>query len=154
MRKLFISIACLCAPYAVYAAPASTIALDKSAYHRNPAYEREYGYSAAVRSGDTLHVSGVAGRGPMPAALERVYGNLRDILAAHGLDFRHVVKETLYATDLDAVAANKAVRMRYLDGEQPASSWIGVTRLVHPEAVLEVEITAMFPPAMAAPTSR
>ncbi|HEY5802021.1 MAG TPA: RidA family protein [Burkholderiaceae bacterium] len=129
---------------------AATPPLDKKNWYRNEKIEREYGYASAVRIGDTLHISGVPAGGDMAGALRRAYGGLKMVLAAHGLDFRHVVKEVLYTTDIDAVAANKAVRLEFYNGETPAASWVGVTRLLSPQATLEIELTAVFPP-MAAP---
>lgn len=124
---------------------AGTPPLDKRNFHVHEKGEKEYGYAAAVRIGDTLYVSGVPGTGPMADALKRSYTGLKAVLAQHGLDFRHVVKETLYTTDIDAVSANNAVRLGFYNGETPAASWVGVTRLLMPTAVVEVEVVAVFP---------
>jgi 2-iminobutanoate/2-iminopropanoate deaminase len=124
---------------------AATPALAKQTFHVHEKAEKEYGYASAVRIGDTLYVSGSPGTGPMNDALRRAYTGLKAVLAQHGLDFRHVVKETLYATDLDAVAANNAVRLGFYNGEMPAATWVGVTRLLMPTAVVEVEVVAVFP---------
>lgn len=135
---------------------AATPAIPKQPWHPafNEKVEKEYGYASAVRIGDTLYVSGVPGVGDMPKALNGVYKGLTRVLAAHGLDFRHVVKETLYATDLDAVAANNKVRLGFYDGETPAATWVQVQRLLMPQAVLEVEVIAVFPKEMSAPAAR
>ena len=130
------------------AAPASRApALDKQAWYFNEKIEKQFGYASAVRVGDTLHVSGVPGAGDMASAMQRVYKGISAVLAAHGLDFRHVVKETLFATNIDAVVANMEVRKGFYQGETPAASWVQVERLVMPQAVLEVEVTAVFPKA-------
>lgn len=136
-------------PPAADAAPASrtsaTPPLDKQSWYLDEKIERQFGYASAVRVGDTLHVSGIPASGDMASALERVYRRLSAVLAAHGLDHRHVVKETLFATNIDAVVANIDVRKRFYKGETPAASWVQVERLVVPQAVLEVEVTAVFP---------
>lgn len=108
-------------------------------------WEDEYGYRAAVRVGHTLHVSGVTGKGPMPDAVKNVYTVIGKVLARHGLNFSHVVKETVFTTDLDALKAAKDVRNPFYRGDYPAASWIGVSRLFQPDYVIEVEVTAQFP---------
>lgn len=132
-------------PSLVRAAPEGAPPPDKQAWYANEKIEKQFGYASAVRAGDTLHVSGIPASGDMASALERVYARLSSVLAAHGLDHRHVVKETLFATNIDAVVANLEVRKRFYKGETPAASWVQVERLVMPQAVLEVEVTAVFP---------
>jgi 2-iminobutanoate/2-iminopropanoate deaminase len=84
--------------------------IPKKPFHINEKFEKEIGYAQAVRIGDTLYVSGSVGAGEMPLAIRQSYDELKQTLAAHGLDFRNVVKENLYTTDLDAVKANGAIR--------------------------------------------
>lgn len=108
-------------------------------------WEDEYGYRAAVRVGNTLHVSGVTARGPMPDAVKRAYTVIGQVLARYSLNFSHVVKETVYTTDLDALKAAKDVRNPFYRGDYPAASWIGINRLFDPSHVIEVEVTAQFP---------
>ena len=129
----------------------STPPIAKQVWYGNEKTERSYGYASAVRIGDTLYLSGVPAGGDMATALRRVYGGIKAVLAKHGLDHRHVVKENLYAIDLDAVANNNNVRMDFYKGETPAATWVQVQRLLMPQAVLEVEVIAVFPPGMATP---
>jgi enamine deaminase RidA (YjgF/YER057c/UK114 family) len=117
----------------------------KTEKYRAGPWEDDYGYRSAVRVGHTLHVSGVTAPGPMPDAVKRAYTRIGQILARHGLNFSHVVKETVFTTDLDALKAAKDVRNPFYGGDYPAASWIGVSRLFQPDFVIEVEVTAMFP---------
>lgn len=135
------------APSGAASRTGATPPLDKQNWHFNEKIEKQFGYASAVRVGDTLYVSGIPASGEMASALERVYKGLAAVLAAHGLDYRHVVKETLFATNIDAVVANVDVRKRFYGGETPAASWVQVERLVMPQAVLEVEVIAVFPKA-------
>jgi enamine deaminase RidA (YjgF/YER057c/UK114 family) len=118
---------------------------EKTCYHGNAAVETDIGYCQAVRSGNTLHISGSVGAGDMPAAIHKAYDTLKKTLAAHGLDFRNVVKENVYATDLDAFIKNKDIRKEYYGGDFPAATWVQVQRLYLPAFVVEVELTAEFP---------
>lgn len=124
--------------------PADT-ALVKKVCHQGTAFEKEVGYCNTVRIGNTLYVSGAAAPGPMPDAVKNVYGSLKRTLASHGLTLAHVVKETVYATDLDAFIKHQAMRKAIYGDSYPAATWVQVTRLYDPSLVLEVEVTAVFP---------
>jgi enamine deaminase RidA (YjgF/YER057c/UK114 family) len=117
----------------------------KSCYHLNAEVETDIGYCQAVRVGNTLHISGSVGRGDMASAMHGAYNELKQTLAANGLDFRNVVKENVYATDLDAFIHNKDIRKEYYGADFPAATWVQVQRLYLPAFVVEVELTAQFP---------
>ncbi|AOS43274.1 Endoribonuclease L-PSP [Lacunisphaera limnophila] len=110
-------------------------------------WEDDIGYRAAVRVGDTLYISGIAAAGPMPAAIASVYGELKSVLAAHGLTFAHVVKENLHTTDLEAVKAHQPLRRAWYGQDFPAATWVQISRLYQPDQILEVELIAVFPAA-------
>jgi len=116
-----------------------------SCRHQDAASERDIGYCQAVRVGHTLHVSGVVAAGPMDAAIRSAYTELKQVLQANGLGFANVVKETVFATDLDAFIRNKAIRKEFYAGTLPAASWVQVQRLYLPSYVVEVELTAEYP---------
>lgn len=124
---------------------ATRVETAKSCFHLNAAVETDIGYCQAVRVGNTLHISGSVGRGEMAAAMHGAYNELKQTLAANGLDFRDVVKENVYATDLDAFIKNKDIRMEYYGADFPAATWVQVQRLYLPAFVVEVELVAQFP---------
>lgn len=120
-------------------------AQDKKTCHTVDPFEKEVGYCAAVRIGNTLYISGQAAGGDMPGAIANVYGGLKKTLAAHGLTLANVVKENVYATDLDAFIKHKALRKAMYGDSFPAATWVQVARLYSPALVLEVEVVAVFP---------
>lgn len=121
-------------------------AQDRKCFNMDPAFENRMGYCQAVRAGNTLYISGTAAPGEMPAAIARVYGDLQKTLAAHGLAFADVVKENVYATDLDAFIKHHELRKAMYTSAYPAATWLQVPRLFTPALVLEVELVAVFPP--------
>ena len=127
--------------------------LKKEKFNLGP-WEDEIGYAQAVRVGNTLYISGSTGGGDMPAAIAGAYETIQRTLAAHHLTFRHVVKENVFTTDLEALKANKEVRRRFYGTDFPAASWAQVQRLFEPEYVIEVEIVACFPDDIPAPSPR
>jgi enamine deaminase RidA (YjgF/YER057c/UK114 family) len=116
-----------------------------SCLHQNEAVERSIGFCQAVRVGDVLYISGVTGAAPMEAAVPRVYEQLRRILEANGLTYIDVVKETVYATDLDAFIKVSGARKQFYGSWLPAATWVQVQRLYLPSFVVEVELIARYP---------
>ncbi|MFL6619994.1 MAG: RidA family protein [Povalibacter sp.] len=130
-------------------APQAGVAAEslKQVYHFAPALEQDLGFSRAVRVGNTLYISGSVGAGEMPAAIKQAYDRIGKTLEAHNLGFENIVKETLFATDLEAFKKHRELRKQYYKGDYPASTWVEVRRLNTPELVLEVEAIAVFPSA-------
>lgn len=118
---------------------------DQQCFPLNAAAEAEIGFCQAVRVGDTLYISGTVGTGEMPQAIENAYQGLRQTLEARGLSFAHVVKETVYTTDLDAFIRHKDARKRFYGAHRPAASWVQVARLYQPDYRLEIELIAVYP---------
>ena len=117
----------------------------RTCFHQNETIEQEIGFCQALRSGNTLHVSGVVGQGTMDTAVRSVYERLGKILSANGLSFADVVKETVFATDLDEFIRNKEIRKEYYGRAIPAATWVQVQRLYLPSFVVEIEVTAQYP---------
>jgi len=120
-------------------------AQDRKCFNMDSAFENKMGYCQAVRVGNTLYISGTAASGDMPVAIGKVYGDLKKTLAAHGLSFADVVKESVYATDLDAFIKHHELRKAMYTTVYPAATWLQVPRLFTPALVLEVELVAVFP---------
>lgn len=105
----------------------------------------KYGYTQAVKVGNTLYLSGITGMGPMNESLQSVYERIGVALAEAGADFSHVVKENLYTTDIEAVKEHNEVRMKFYKGDYPAATWVQVVRLFDAAYNLEVEVVAVLP---------
>lgn len=103
------------------------------------------GYAQAVKVGNVLYISGTVAREVNPEGITRVYKSLERTLAQYGLDFRHVVKENLYTTDIEAMKQHNAARKAFYKGDFPAATWVQISRLFMADAKLEVELIAHFP---------
>jgi 2-iminobutanoate/2-iminopropanoate deaminase len=87
----------------------------------------------------------VVGAGDMRAQCEQVFKNLTSVLRGAGAGWNDVIKMNGYMVGVtpDNVAAYREVRSGYLKAKQlPASTLVGVTALVQPELLLEVEVVA------------
>ena len=87
----------------------------------------------------------VVGAGNMRAQCEQVFKNLTTVLRAAGADWGDIIKMNSYMVGLspENVSAFRDTRQGYLKaGQLPASTLVGVTSLVQPGLLLEVEVVA------------
>jgi len=85
----------------------------------------------------------VVGAGDMRAQCEQVFKNVSTVLRTLGASWSDVIKMNAYMVGMNAenVAAFREIRSGYLKaGALPASTLVGVTSLVQPELLLEVEV--------------
>jgi reactive intermediate/imine deaminase len=94
-------------------------------------------YSQAVRSGDTLYLSGQIGLDPATGQLvdgidkqiDRVFQNLKAVAEAAGASLADVVKLSVYLTDLANFARVNEAMVRYFGQPYPARAVVGVASL-------------------------
>jgi enamine deaminase RidA (YjgF/YER057c/UK114 family) len=78
------------------------------------------------------------------AQAERVFENLRMVLAAAGASFSDVIKLGVFVTDIGILPVVREVRDRYVDAARPpASTAIQVTALFQPGYLLEIDALAV-----------
>jgi enamine deaminase RidA (YjgF/YER057c/UK114 family) len=84
-------------------------------------------------------------KGDMSAQIVQALANVETVLGAAGFQLSDVVRTTFYTTDVDAFMAGAAAGVGRMVGEgcRTASTLIGVTRLFHPDILVEIEVTAM-----------
>ncbi len=107
-------------------------------------------YAQAVRAGDFVYTSGqipltpegdfVAG--DARAQTEQVFANLRAVLAAAGGSLDHVVKATVFVSDLNDFNVINEVYAEAFGGHRPARSTVQVARLPR-DAKVEIELVAV-----------
>ena len=109
-------------------------------------WEAEYGYTQVVKVGNTLHVSGITGQGEtMEEQIHSVYTYLNKILTDYGVTSDNIVKETIYTTDMRAMADAQGTRLEYYNKDKyPSSTWVEVKGLYLPSIMLEVETTVVL----------
>ena len=124
-------------------------------------WPRPRGYAnGIVATGQTIFLAGQVGwdtQGRFAEGLANQVGqalsNVVALLAEAGVEPRHLVRLTWFVTDLRAYRENQAAigaAYRQVIGKHfPTMSVIGVTQLVEPEALVEIEATAVLPPSLA-----
>ncbi|HET9431007.1 MAG TPA: RidA family protein [Chitinophagaceae bacterium] len=95
-------------------------------------------YSQAVLSGNFLFISGQICIDPVSGELKKkdlqeethqVMHNLKAILQEAGLNFSHVVKTTIYLTDMNRFAEVNEIYGKYFMGNFPARETVQVSAL-------------------------
>jgi 2-iminobutanoate/2-iminopropanoate deaminase len=111
-------------------------------------------FTDAVLAGGLLHVSGIVavdgdgrlvGGDDVVAQTRQVFENMRAVLAAAGCGFEHVVKVTVFLTDIDDRARINPVRQEVFGETRPASTLVEVPRLAVEGAKVEIECVAVVP---------
>ncbi len=111
-----------------------------------------YANAVKVGPGNLLFISGqvaldskgnVVGKGDIKAQTRQVLENIKTILASVGASMDNIVKVTVFLTDLRNFEAVAEVRAEYFKNNPPASTLVGVTALVSPDFLIEIEAIAM-----------
>ena len=112
-----------------------------------------YSHVVVVQPGAQVFVAGhlardaagnLVGKGDMAAQIRQVGENIKIALAAAGCTLADIVKTTVYTTDMDAFAQHVDVRMDYFS-DVSTNTTVGVTRLSHPDFLVEIEVVAAKP---------
>ena len=113
-------------------------------------------YSQVVKSAGatTVHVAGtvpfdedanVVGIDDMKVQVLKILDNIRISLEAAGATPADVVRINVYALDVDDYVSNGAPEViSFFSDNKPASTTVQVSRLVHPDWVVEIEATAVI----------
>lgn len=97
----------------------------------------------------------VDGRADFRAHATKVMENIKSALGSVGAGFGDIVKMTIYLVDMDQVMTLREVRAQYFTSPNPpASALIPVARLGRPEALLEIDVTAVIPDKPAKPARK
>jgi enamine deaminase RidA (YjgF/YER057c/UK114 family) len=103
-----------------------------------------YGYSRAVRAGDLIEVAGTTA--PGDSAYEQARAALAIITQALeqlGASLEDVVRTRMFVVDLPANGDDVARAHGEVFAEiRPATAMYGITRLLNPEMLVEIEATA------------
>lgn len=107
-----------------------------------------YPFSAAVRTGNLLFVSGQVGMrdGKVVEGIEEqtraTLENMRSVLAQAGAGLEDVVKVTVFINDMALWPKMNEVYAEYFPKDPPARSALGSNGLALPELLVEMECVA------------
>jgi 2-iminobutanoate/2-iminopropanoate deaminase len=129
------------------------MAIKKESKSLGMPWEKEYGYSQAVKFGDTIYISGqvshddegkIVGRGDMEAQMRQAYANIQEMLEKYGATMDNVIDEVLFVTDMNtAFAAAVKCRQEVFSGQPVvASTIVQIQRLAFPDLMIEIKCVA------------
>lgn len=123
----------------------NTIVKEKWHWGREPKQDTSAGYAQVLKVDNVLYISGAVTGNLTPEGITQVYNALERSLKSFGADFRNVVKENLYTTDIETMKKYNDARKVFYKGDFPAATWVQISRLFMENAKLEVELIAHLP---------
>lgn len=112
-----------------------------------------FNLAQGYRVGDLLFISGqtalddngkLAGIGDFDTQAQKTFENLEKVLKAGGSSLKNVVKVTILLRDLGANFEKiVALRSKYFTAPYPADTIFEVSSLFSPDALIEIEATAV-----------
>jgi len=129
------------------------VAIEKRAENHGMPWEKDYGYSQALKVGDTIYLAGqvghddkgeIVGQSNIEVQMRQAYANVKKILSRYGATMDNVVDEILFVTDMDAaMAARSKLQHEFYSGMvPPASTIVQIQRLAFPALMVEIRTTA------------
>lgn len=116
-------------------------------------WEEKVGYSRAVRVGDYVFVSGttavdeegkVVSKGDLYAQTVQCIRIIEKVLARAGATLKDVVRTRAYVTDIEDWEAFGKAHEEYFGAVKPAATLVEVSKLIHPDLIVEMEVDAVI----------
>ena len=114
-----------------------------------PEVEKAFGYSHAVKIGDSIKISGAVSMddegnptavGDFKQQMKNCYSDLGKILKHYGCTFDDVVVENVFTTNMTKFLEVAGYRTEIYKNYFPTGSWLGVKELALPEFLIEIEL--------------
>ncbi len=114
-----------------------------------PEVEKAYGYSHAVKIGNSIKISGAVSMddegnptaiGDFEQQMKNCYSDLDKVLKHYGCTFDDVIVENVFTTDMTKFLEFAGYRAEIYKNQFPTGSWLGVKELAIPEFLIEIEL--------------
>ncbi|WP_228852924.1 RidA family protein [Aegicerativicinus sediminis] len=114
-----------------------------------PEVEKAYGYSHAVKIGNTIKISGAVSMddegnptaiGDVEQQMKNCYADLEKVLNHFGCTFDDVVVENVFTTNMPVFLEKSVYRNEIYKNHFPTGTWVGVKELALPEFMVEIEL--------------
>jgi enamine deaminase RidA (YjgF/YER057c/UK114 family) len=117
-------------------------------------WEKEVGYSRAVRVGGIIEVAGttavdeqgqVVGLGSAYEQARFILLKVEKALAALGSSMKDVIRTRMYVTDIQNWESIGRAHGEFFGDIRPAATMVEVKALIQPELLVEIEVSAVLP---------
>lgn len=121
-------------------------------YSSGSKWEEIVGYSRAVKVGNIIEVAGttavdeddkIIGVGNPYAQTRFILEKIEKTLKNAGSGLQDVVRTRMYVTDIDAWEQIGKAHGEFFGTIKPAASMVEVKKLINPELLVEIEVTAI-----------
>ena len=115
-------------------------------------WEDRVGYSRAVKIGNIIEVSGTtASDGDKIIGINDVYtqtiyilNKIKSVIENEGCTMSDVIRTRLYVTDIESWQEVGRAHYQFFSEIKPATTMVEVNRLIHPDMLIEIEVTAII----------
>lgn len=126
---------------------------DRQQFSTGNPWERSVGFSRALRVGQTVYTAGTLAsdaHGNIHGAdcygqCCYIFDKLARVLQEAGAELAHVIKVTAFVVDSEDAEGFMRAHSEYLGRVKPVTTCVIVSALFHPEARVELELTAVIP---------
>lgn len=125
---------------------------DKPEYFQlRPDVEKAYGYTHAVKIGDSIKISGAVSMdaegtptavGDLEQQMKNAYTDLDTVLKHYGCTFDDVIVENVFTTNMAKFLEVASYRNTIYTTQFPTGTWLEVKGLALPEFMIEIELEA------------
>lgn len=127
--------------------------MKRTLYTSGAPWEDVVGYSRAVRVGQQIEVAGttateqgqVVAPGDMYAQTHHILCTIAQVLEDAGSSMADVVRTRIFVTDISRWEEAGRAHGEFFAHIKPASTMLEVSRLIHPDMLVEIEVTACVP---------
>ncbi len=131
--------------------------IPENMYNRAVRGQHMYTPVVVVRTGDHAHIyvagqtsvlpdGGIGGTGDMGAQIRIVCEKVQQALASVGAVLDDVVRTITYTTDIEEYYRGVDERYKLFNNLLPTNTLLGVSRLAHPDMLVEIEAEAIVDP--------
>ena len=121
-------------------------------YSSGAKWEDIVGYSRAVKVGNTIEVAGttavdgeeIIGKGNLYLQTKFILEKIEKALLEAGAKMTDVVRTRMFVTDISRWEEAGKAHGEYFKNIKPVTSMIEVSKLIHEDLLIEIEVTAII----------
>lgn len=125
--------------------------MERKNYSSGAPWEDTVGYSRAVQIGNVLEISGtvaagengVIAPGDLYGQTKFAIGKMKKVLEEAGFGLGDVIRTRIYVTDISRWEEAGRAHGEFFSAIKPATTMVEVSKLIAPDYLVEVELTAV-----------